>query len=54
VKALGTAVLSGGEATLTCKAHEVLKKPLTIVYGGDPDFLASMMGPSELAKKPMV
>ena len=50
VKTLGTAELSGGEATLTFKPNQVLKKPLTIVYSGDPDFLASMMSPPKLTK----
>jgi len=50
VKTLGTAELSGGEATLTFKPNQVLKKPLTIVYSGDPDFLASMMSPPRLTK----
>ena len=50
VKTLGTAELSGGEATLTFKPNQVLNKPLTIVYSGDPDFLASMMSPPKLTK----
>ncbi|MFI5460158.1 MAG: beta strand repeat-containing protein, partial [Isosphaerales bacterium] len=50
VKTLGTAELSGGEATLTFKPNQVLKKPLTIVYSGDPDFLGSMMSPPKLTK----
>jgi large repetitive protein len=50
VKTLGTAELSGGEATLTLKPNQVLNKPLRIVYSGDPDFLASMMSPPKLTK----
>ena len=50
LKTLGTAELSGGKATLTFKPNQVLKKPLTIVYSGDPDFLASMMSPPKLTK----
>jgi hypothetical protein len=50
VKALGTAELSGGEASLIFKPNRVLKEPLTIVYSGDPDFLASMMNPPKLTK----
>jgi hypothetical protein len=50
VKALGTAELSGGEATLTLKPNQVLNKPLRIVYSGDPDFLASTMSPPKLTK----
>ena len=50
VKKLGTAALSGGEATLTLKLNQVLKKPLTIVYSGDPDFLASTINPIKLTR----
>jgi hypothetical protein len=50
VTKLGTAPLSGGEATLTFKPNQVLKKPLTIVYSGDPDFLASTMSLPKLTK----
>ncbi len=50
VKTLGTAELSGGEATLTLKPNQVLNKPLKIVYSGDPDFLASTMSPPKLTK----
>ena len=50
VKTLGTAELSGGEATLTFKPNQVLNEPLTIVYSGDPDFLASTMSPPKLTK----
>ncbi len=50
VTTLGTATLSGGAATLTFKPSQVLKQPLTIVYSGDPDFLASMVSPPKLTK----
>ncbi len=50
VKTLGTAELSGGEATLTLKPNQVLNKPLKIVYSGDPDFLASTTSPPKLTK----
>ena len=50
VTTLGTAELSGGEATLTFKPNQVLNEPLTIVYSGDPDFLASTMSPPKLTK----
>ena len=38
---LGTVALSGGSATLTVKPKSVLKKPVTVLYGGDADFQAS-------------
>jgi hypothetical protein len=50
VTKLGTAALSGGTATLTFKPTKVLNQPLTIVYSGDPDFLASTMNPPKLTK----
>ena len=50
VTTLGTAALSGGAATLTFKPNKVLNQPLTIVYSGDPDFLASKMSPPKLTK----
>ncbi len=37
-KVLGTMSLSGGSATLSVKPKSVLKKSITIVYGGDADF----------------
>ena len=48
VTPLGTAALNGGAATLTFRPNQVLKKPLLIVYSGDPDFLASTMYPPKL------
>ena len=50
VVTLGTVVLSGGAATLTLKPNQVLNAPLTIVYSGDPEFLASVMSPPELTR----
>jgi hypothetical protein len=50
VKMLGTGELIGGRATLTFKTNQLLNKPLTIVYSGDPDFLASEMSPPTLTK----
>ncbi len=50
VKTLGTAAVSSGAATLTFKTNAVLNKTLTVVYSGDPDFLASMMSPPKLTK----
>ena len=35
---LGTVALSGGSATLAVKPKSVLKKSVTILYGGDADF----------------
>jgi hypothetical protein len=48
---LGIITLSGGSATLTVKPNSVLKKSITIVYGGDSDFTASRIGPSLLTAK---
>jgi hypothetical protein len=50
VKTLGTATVSGGEATLTFKPNAVLNKTLTIIYSGDTDFLASRVSPPKLTK----
>ncbi len=50
-KALGTAAVSGGDATLTVKAKPVLGKAITIVYSGDPDFKASTATPPKLSRK---
>jgi hypothetical protein len=38
---LGTAVLSGGSATLSVKPNRAQKQVVTIVYSGDADFLSS-------------
>ena len=54
VTTLGTAAMSGGAATLTFKPNKVLNKPLTIVYSGDPEFLASTMSPPKLTKQAMM
>ncbi len=50
VKTLGTAGLSGGEATLSFKPNAVLNQKLTVIYSGDPNFLASMISPPRLTK----
>jgi hypothetical protein len=36
-KALGSASLHGGAATLTTKIVRLSRRPITIVYGGDAD-----------------
>ena len=41
VTTLGTAAVSGGEATLTLKANKVPRKGITIVYSGDANDKAS-------------
>ena len=43
VTTLGTAAVSGGEATLTLKASKVLNKAITIVYSGDANDKASTL-----------
>ena len=50
VQTLGTAALGGGEATLELKLNQVLDKPLTIVYSGDPDFLAGTISTPKLTR----
>ena len=50
VKTLGTAQLSGGEATLTFNPNQVLNKPLTIVYSGDPDFQSRTISAPKLTR----
>jgi hypothetical protein len=35
ITTLGTAAISGGEATLTLRASKVLHKAVTIIYSGD-------------------
>ena len=49
-KIIGTAAVSGGDATLTFKPHLVLRKVITIVYSGDPDFEASTLTAPKLRK----
>jgi Bacterial Ig-like domain (group 3)/Right handed beta helix region len=49
-KVLGTAALTGGNATLTLKAKSVVGKVITIVYGGAPDFIASTLTAPKLPK----
>ena len=50
-KSLGTVAVSGGEATLTVKAKQVLGKAVTISYSGDTDFMASTSTSPKLSKK---
>jgi hypothetical protein len=50
VKTLGTAALSGGEATLTVKPKAVLNRPITIIYSGDPNYRASTLAPPKLTQ----
>ncbi len=46
---LGTAALDGaGEATITAKANQVLKKSITILYNGDADFGPTSLTPPVL------
>ena len=45
---LGTALLGSGTATLTVSTSKVLKKSITILYGGDTDFAASTVAPPVL------
>ncbi len=47
-KMIGTMSLSGGAATLSVKPKSVLKKPITIVYGGDASFTTSTSPVSKL------
>ena len=54
VKTLGTATVSGGEATLTFKPNAVLNETLTIIYSGDTDFLASRVSPPKLTKQALL
>jgi hypothetical protein len=51
VRILGTTALSGAEATLTVKPKAVLNKPITIIYGGDPDYRASTLTSPKLTRK---
>jgi hypothetical protein len=50
MKTLGTAALHGAEATLTVDPRAVLNKPITIIYGGDPDDRASTLTPPKLTQ----
>jgi len=45
---LGKAALSGGEATLNLKASKVMKKSITIIYGGDANDTASSLTTTKL------
>ena len=48
VTTLGTASVTGGQATLTFKASKVMKKSLTIVYSGDANDNPSTLSVSRL------
>ncbi len=50
VKTLGTAAASGGAATLMFQPNAVLNQTLTIVYSGDPHFLASRISLPRLTR----
>jgi hypothetical protein len=49
-KTLGTAALNSGAATLTFKPNAVLNQKLTVIYNGDPDFLANTMNLPKLTR----
>jgi hypothetical protein len=55
-RVLATLSLSGGSATLSVKPRSVLRKPITIVYGGDADFtfqhVASIIADAGVAQEP--
>jgi hypothetical protein len=51
IKTLGTATVNAGAATLTLKPKQVLNKPITIIYSGDPDYRASTLTPPKLTQK---
>ena len=47
---LGTAALNHGQAMLTLKPTQVLKKSITVIYDGDPDYLATSLAPFKLTQ----
>jgi hypothetical protein len=49
-KLLGTAMLSGGSATLTVKPNRVQKQVVTIIYSGNADFMSSTETTPRLAQ----
>ncbi len=49
-KVLGTAMVSGGSATLTVKSNIVLNKTINILYAGDTDFTSSNLTPPVLTQ----
>jgi hypothetical protein len=51
VRTLGTAAVNAGAATVTLKLKQVLSKPITIIYSGDPDYRASTLTPPKLRQK---
>ena len=50
-KVLGAEAISNGMATLTVKASGVLKKPITILFGGSTNFRASTVSPPALTQQ---
>jgi hypothetical protein len=47
---LGTAALNDGQAMLNLKPKQVLNKTITVIYDGDPDFLATSLAPFKLTQ----
>ena len=47
---LGTAALNHGQAMLTLKPKQVLNKTITVIYDGDPDYLATSLAPFKLTQ----
>ncbi|WP_165219391.1 Ig-like domain repeat protein [Aquisphaera insulae] len=54
VKTLGTAAVVDGQATLSFKSQKLLNKTITIVYGGEANFLATTVTLPKLTKKSLV
>jgi hypothetical protein len=50
-KTIGTAALSGGQATLTVKPGSVLNKSLTISYGGAAEFRSASLAAPKLTSR---
>ena len=50
-KRLGTAALSGGQATLAVKPGSVLNKAITIIYSGANGFLSSSLVTPKLTSR---
>jgi hypothetical protein len=50
-KRLGTAALSGGQATLVVKPGSVLNKSITIIYSGSDDFLPTLLATPKLKSR---
>jgi hypothetical protein len=47
---LGTAALNQGQAMLTVKPKQVLNNTITVIYDGDPDYLATSLAPFRLTQ----